>query len=123
MKKIYALFLCFFFMFQANVAFSAQFIEGFEDIPLLSGLKQSSEGTLTFGNEEAGYTETTLIAKRALTFDKVKHFYTEALAQMGWTRLSSDNTTFSFLRENDILEISQTQKYPLKITISLKSKN
>ncbi|MBO5039215.1 MAG: hypothetical protein J6C85_07180 [Alphaproteobacteria bacterium] len=123
MKKIYALFLCFFFIFQTNAVFSAQFIEGFEDIPLLSGLRQSPEGTLTFGNEEAGYTETTLIAKKALTFDKIKKFYTEALAQMGWTRLSSDETTFSFLRENDILEISQLQKRPLKITISLKSKN
>ncbi|MBO5441207.1 MAG: hypothetical protein J6A09_01395 [Alphaproteobacteria bacterium] len=123
MKKIYALFLCFFFIFQANTGFCAQFIEGFEDIPLLSGLKQSPEGTLTFGNEEAGYTETTLVAKKALTFEKVKLFYTEALAQMGWARLSSNNTTFSFLRENDILEISQTQKHPLKITISLKSKN
>ena len=123
MKKLYALFLYFFCIFQANIAVGAQFIEGFEDIPLLSGLRQSPEGILTFGNEEAGYTETTLIAQKTLTFDMVKQFYIEVLAQMGWTRLSSAKTTFSFLRENDILEISQIQKRPLKITISLKSKN
>lgn len=123
MKKIYAYLFCFFFIFQADSALSSQFIEGFEDIPLLSGLTQSSEGALSFGNEEAGFTETTLTAGKSLTFSKIKQFYTETLPQMGWTPLSAADTTFSFMRENDILEISQTQKRPLKITISLKSKN
>lgn len=120
MKKLY---LSVFFMLLSFSSFAASFIDGFEDIPLPDGLHQRLNDNITFGNEESGYTEATLVADKKLNFSDIIQFYTNSLPQLGWRIFYTSDTLISFLRESDILEISLAARKPLKITISLKSKN
>lgn len=101
-----------------------EFISGFEDIPLASGLIQTSGNDFTFGNEETQYTETILIAQNKNTsFDYVSQFYKDSLTQLGWKLLKSTPKSVSFHREQDTLEITETRPNPLKISIVLKKQN
>ncbi len=124
MKRILVIY--FFLALSAFFAFSAyatSFVEGFEDIPLMDGLKQISSQDFSFHNEETGYTEAMLGATKRYKFADVKEFYGDILPKFGWNPITSESNRAVFHRENDILEISEMQKSPLKVLISLKSKN
>ena len=105
------------------LANSFQFIEGFEDIPLHSNMYQLIDNDITFNNEETGYIETNLHAKKKLNFEEFKKFYLETLPQFGWNLHQNTNNKLIFYRENNILEFQNTGQKPLKITISLKNRN
>ena len=102
---------------------AAEFLEGFEDIPLMNGFKQITTQDFSFGNEETGYTETSIVANKNIKFDAVKTFYIDTMSALGWHKEINTDKQLIFRRENDTLEITQTQKSPLKLLISLKSKN
>lgn len=106
-----------------SIAFATDFIEGFEDVPLMDGLRQQTNQDFTFGNEESGYTETLLIASKVKKFDDVKRFYKDVLPKFGWTIANESDFSLNFTRENDVLDISRQQIRPLKVLISLKSEN
>lgn len=116
-------FVLFFLISQIYSANAAEFLDGFEDIPLMNGFRQITAQDFSFGNEETGYTETSIIARKNIKFDTVKAFYNDSLTALGWHKGISTNKTIIFHREHDSLEITQTQKNPLKLLISLKSKN
>lgn len=99
------------------------FLAGFEDIPLIDGAKQIENDIFTFGNEEIRYIETRVSFSAQTTFDDVKKFYENTLTQLGWNEQRNLADTISFMRENDILEISMMANSPLKISIILKSKS
>ncbi len=116
--------LIFFFLTAASFSLNAEeFLAGFEDIPLPNSARQIENETFTFGNEEARYIEARIICKRGETFDSVKKFYKAALTQLGWTEETNQDDLIRFIRENDALEILCMTKFPLKISIILKSKN
>ncbi len=98
------------------------FVGGFEDIPLIDGFQQITNDNFAFGNEEARYIETQLSAVQQKNFNDVRNFYTESLEQLGWIILKDAPDLLSFYRENDILEINQISKSPLKISIILKNR-
>lgn len=123
MKYISFLFTCFFLITSSLTANSANFISGFEDIPLMSGLKQIEKNDFSFSNEETHYIEAHLVATRASSFSQITNFYTKALAQLGWKENNSTSDSVSFYRENDVLEIVKTSTSPLKISIILKNRN
>lgn len=119
MIKYYIFLLMFFISFNAN-ANDFRFIEGFEDIPLHTNMTQVLDNDITFNNEETGFIETNLIAKKNLSFDNFKKFYLETLPQFGWNLQINTNNKLVFYRENTVLEFQNIGKKPLKIIISLK---
>lgn len=121
MRRIYILFLVS-ILFSAP-AMATNFIDGFEDIPLINGFNQIKSQNFSFGNEESGYTEATIISYQKKNFNEVKNFYKQSLIELGWKLKNDTPDTILFDRENNLLEISLIKKRPLKVLISLKSKN
>lgn len=104
-------------------SFAMDFVSGFEDIPLMEGLKQIESDDVAFGNEETRYLEAQLVAVRKKSFQNIKDFYIKTLPQLGWTLKESSASFLRFYRETDILEINRISEKPLKISISLKNRN
>lgn len=113
-------FICFLF---CNNLYASDFLNGFEDIPLMPGFNQLSTQDFSFSNEETGYTETIITSPKNINFIDIKTFYYNSLSALGW-KIKEDNfPKLIFIRENDILEITQIKKHPLKLLVSLKSEN
>lgn len=124
MKKIFISTFSFLFsILLAFHSFAMDFVSGFEDIPLMEGLKQIESDDIAFGNEETRYLEAQLVAVRKKSFQNIKDFYIKTLPQLGWTLKESSASFLRFYRETDILEINRISENPLKISISLKNKN
>ncbi len=124
MKKIFI--FTFSFLFSILLVFNSfamDFVSGFEDIPLMEGLKQIESDDIAFGNEETRYLEAQLVAVRKKNFQNIKDFYIKTLPQLGWTLKESSASFLRFYRETDILEINRISENPLKISISLKNRN
>ena len=122
MKKL--LFFLFTLLFSLNLhAKDLQFIEGFEDIPLIYNMKQILDNDISFNNEETGYIETNIIATKKISFDNFKLFYIETLPQLGWNLHTNTTNNLIFYRENNILEFLKLKDTPLKVSISLKNRN
>ena len=107
----------------SSPSLASDFVSGFEDIPLMEGLKQIESDDVAFGNEETRFVEAQLVVVRKKTFQNVKDFYIKTLPQLGWALQESSQTFLKFSRETDILEISQISTAPLKISISLKNRS
>jgi len=121
------IFLCFMTLILSlslsKAVFATDFIDGFEDIPLMPGLKQQESQNFSFGNEESGYTEALLYAIKKKNFESVCSFYIDVLPKFGWVLQNKESDYLSFKRDNDILEINRQRIQPLKISVSIKSKN
>ena len=100
----------------------AAFIEGLEDVPIMDGMTQITNDNISFGNEESRLIEAVLIGKSA-TFKSIKAFYKNTLPQMGWIFQNSTESTLVFEREEEIIEIQKEDTNPLKIRITVKSRN
>lgn len=72
-----------FLTFSAPVK-AASFLEGYEDIPVMRGLRQIPSDTISFGNEETRLVEAMLTGSK-VGFKSVKKFYVDTLPQLGWT--------------------------------------
>ena len=124
MKKIFIyLSVSLFSILLSFHAFAMDFVAGFEDIPLMEGLKQIESDDVAFGNEETRYLEAQLVAVRKKNFQDIKNFYIKTLPQLGWILQESSASFLRFYRETDILEINKISSNPLKISISLKNRN
>lgn len=124
MKKAFIYLSSFLFsVFLGFNSFAMDFVSGFEDIPLMEGLKQIESDDVAFGNEETRYLEAQLVAVRKKSFQNIKDFYIKTLPQLGWTLKESSASFLRFYRETDILEINRISEKPLKISISLKNRN
>lgn len=99
----------------------AAFIEGLEDVPVMEGLKQIPNDSISFGNEESRLVEAILTSNKA-GFRKVEKFYQATLPQMGWIYQGKREQTLVFEREGEIIEISRESIKPLMVRITVKSK-
>lgn len=100
---------------------AASFIEGLEDVPVLSGMKQVQKDTISFGNEESRLVEAYLTSNK-IGFKKVEIFYKQTLPQMGWIYQGRRDNTLVFEREGEVLEIAKESSNPLMVRITVKSK-
>lgn len=121
MKRIFI--LCFMMCLLTSNALATVFVNGFEDIPLADGFRQIDNLNFSFGNEDSGYTEAIILAKKGKTFNDVILFYIETLPKLGWNLKEQSKTNLIFIRDNSILEISVQKIRPLKVSISLKNIN
>lgn len=109
--------LCF-----AVTAFAQEFVEGFEDVPVMNNLTQLPNDNLSFGNDESRLVEAYLSGKNT-SFSKVAAFYAETLPQLGWKLKKQNSSALYFEREQERLDIVCEQKKPLLVRITLKSKD
>ena len=121
MKKVFLVVLCFFCIISSVMAKNTKFIDGLEDVPLMKGLEQNIDNTISFGNEEARFIEVFLHSSK-IGFKKVESFYKESLPQLGWIYQGTYNNAVIFYREGESLSIIKEDAKPLKIRITLKNR-
>ena len=117
MKK----FVFFVFSLMFSISAKAAFIEGLEDIPIMNGLQQTANDSISFGNEESRFVEAVLTSTTT-NFANVRNFYTTTLPQMGWIFQGQRDNALLFEREGEVIEISAESEKPLIIRITVKSK-
>lgn len=108
--------------FNTSAMAAAGFIDGLEDVPVMEGLSQLPNDAISFGNEESRLVEAILVGEQT-SFAKVEKFYKDTLPQMGWSFQSKKNNSLLFYRDRESLEIIKEESNPLKIRITVKSKN
>ena len=101
---------------------ASRFIEGLEDVPLMDGLKQLPNDTLSFGIEEGRLVEVYLSGAKT-GFKAIAKFYQDTLPQLGWTYQGQRGDTLIFYREGEALDISKESVKPLVVRITVKNKN
>ena len=121
MKRIYLFILLFCLCSSMAIAKGMTFIDGMEDIPLMKGLIQKVEKTVSFGNEESRFVEAYLISSK-VGFKKVESFYKESLPQLGWTYQGTSDNTIIFYRDNESLNIHKESSKPLKLRVTIKNR-
>ena len=111
----------------AGVFFSAfnckagtAFMSGFEDLPLMDGLKQAEETAVSFdtpsGRIIEAYAQSNKIKKQEIT-----DFYNKTLPQLGWKRMPKENknAAVSYMREGEVLTISVDDGTPASVRFEL----
>ncbi|MCL2438989.1 MAG: hypothetical protein FWD15_00575 [Alphaproteobacteria bacterium] len=114
MKKILALLFVAAFAFCVDAR--AEFINGFEEIPLMNGLHQGEE--FSFDTEEARVVEQYVSSDEIGAMQFVV-FYKETLKSLGWTLGRESGERLTFTREGERLEITIDSKKPLQATFLL----
>ncbi len=95
-------------------------MSGFEDLPLMDGLKQSDDAPLSFDSPGGRIIEA-YAQSEAIEKQKIIDFYDKTLPQLGWTRLKKKNA-FSYMREGEELTISVDDGTPATVRFELKTK-
>ncbi len=85
MNKFFVFFIVTLLTFNISFANEENFIDGFEDIPMITGMHQETNNDIFFNNEETRYIETNLYAYKPITYEEFANFYTKTLPQLGWT--------------------------------------
>lgn len=119
MKRIGYFLFCMFL--NISVAISAEFVEGMEDVPLMSGLSQITKDDISFGNEETRLVEA-YVTSRKLKFSEVEEFYEDSLPQLGWNYQGNRGNNLLFYRDGENLEVVKESANPLIVRITLKTK-
>ena len=105
-----------------NTVHAAQFIEGFEDIPIPDEMSQMSADNVSFGNEEARFVEAYLQSDKA-SFAEVESFYMSTLPQLGWAFNGKQKDVLHFYRDGENLDIALEGRKPLIVRITIKSRD
>lgn len=72
-----------------------------QDVPLVAGLAELSDQTVTFDKPEGRIVESVAEIESG-TFDSVKKAYDQALPQLGWSSISEN----SYARDNEFLHLN-----------------
>ena len=93
------------------------FMSGFEDLPLMEGLKQSEDTAVSFdtpsGRIIEAYAQSNKIKKQ-----EIADFYNKTLPQLGWKRMSKKGS-ISYTREGEVLTISIEDGTPASVRFEL----
>ena len=91
-------------------------MSGFEDLPLMDGLKQSEDAAVSFDSPGGRILEAYAQSER-IEKQKVMEFYDKTLPQLGWTRLKKKKN--SYTREGEELTISVDDGTPATVRFEL----
>ena len=118
MKKFWMLLLSVFIAFPAR-AEKAVFAAGFEDLPVMAGLKQADDSSMSFDTPAGRIIEAYLEGENA-NAASVRAFYDKTLPQLGWAPVPSKKTgRFSYTREGEVLTFTVDGKSPVTVRIEL----
>ncbi len=120
MKKYVVLLLC----FASFSAFAAEtvFVSGFEDLPLMDGLKQSEGAAVAFDSPDGRIVEAYAQSDDAAK-QKIMAYYAKTLPQLGWKKQKSDADSLSFLREEEELSVSVDDGTPATVRFKLMTRD
>lgn len=104
-----------------NILNATEFIDGMEDVPLMSELHQITKDDVYFGNEETRLIEAYLTSKK-INFNKVKKYYIESLPQLGWIYQGNRGNNLLFYRDGETLEVVKESVSPLIVRVTIKTK-
>lgn len=105
-KRVLHIFVCFLVLCTFSFkAYSASFVAGFEDLPLMKGLSQKGEEPLSFDTPSGRIVESYAQSHKKERAE-ILSFYDTTLPQLGWKRLSKSKGKASFSREGEELVIS-----------------
>lgn len=96
------------------------FMSGFEDLPLMEGLKQSEDTAVSFdtpaGRIIEAYAQSNKIKKQ-----EIADFYNKTLPQLGWKRMPKKDKAsgISYAREGEVLTISIEDGAPASVRFEL----
>lgn len=79
----------------------ARFFSSMQDVPLVIGLSELSDQTVTFDKPEGRIIESVAEIESG-TFDSVKKSYEATLPQLGWNKIAEN----SYARENEFLHLN-----------------
>lgn len=83
----------------ANAGQGTVFVSGFDDLPLMGGLHEQTDGAVRFDSPQGRIVETTVGGR--VTKAAVLKFYDETLAQLGWRRVKVGR----YVREDEELTL------------------
>ena len=99
-------------------------MSGFEDLPLMDGLKQTEDDAVSFdapsGRIIEAYAQSGVTGKQ-----KIEDFYNKTLPQLGWKRLprKGSSSPVSYEREGEVLTISiDDEGTPVSVRFELKTR-
>ena len=107
-------------LFFAAPVQAVSFLDGYEDIPIMKGLRQVPSDTISFGNEETRRIEAVLTSSK-VGFKSVKKFYVDTLPQLGWIYQGQRGNSLIFYRDGEALEIVKESAKPLNIRFTIKN--
>lgn len=97
------------------------FMSGFEDLPLMPGLIQQDDASVSFdtpaGRIIEAYAESPEIGRK-----KILDFYSQSLPQLGWKKRKADKGqtgSVSYLRDGEVLDISIEDDAPILVRFEL----
>lgn len=97
------------------------FMSGFEDLPLMNGLIQQDDASVSFdtpaGRIIEAYAESPKVEKK-----KIIAFYDRTLPQLGWKKLKKQkdtSATASYSRDGETLDISVENGEPVVVRFEL----
>lgn len=97
----------------------AVFAAGFEDLPVMAGLKQADDSSMSFDTPAGRIIEAYLEGENA-NAASVRAFYDKTLPQLGWSPvLSKKAGRFSYTREGEVLTFTVDGKSPVTVRIEL----
>lgn len=79
----------------------ARFFSSMQDVPLVTGLSELSDQTVTFDKPEGRIIESVAEIESG-SFDSVKKSYETTLPQLGWNKIAEN----SYARENEFLHLN-----------------
>lgn len=121
MKYFYIFLFCVWGFTTSSFAKDIQFIDGLEDIPLMNGLIQDTQKTVSFGNEEARFVEVYLTSTK-VGFKAIEKFYIDSLPQLGWIYQGTADNSVIFYREGESLTFHKESEKPLKVHLTIKNR-
>ncbi len=121
MRYFYIFLFCVWSFSTPSLAKESRFIEGLEDIPLMNGLTQNTNKTVSFGNEEARFIEVYLTSTK-VGFKALEKFYTDSLPQLGWIYQGTADNSIIFYRDGESLTFHKESGKPLNVRITIKNR-
>lgn len=98
------------------------FVSGFEDLPLMTGLIQLEDGAVSFDSPSGRIVEA-YAESPTLTIEKILTFYSDALPQLGWKKdgETAKKNMLVFTRDGEILKISLEKNTSVAVRFELTS--
>ena len=102
MKILRFLFCLSFFLFVSAQSFAelVRFFESIQDVPLMNGLSERIDETITFDKPDGRVVES-VAEVHGVSVESVRQYYVTALPQFGWQHTGQDR----FLRGHESLEL------------------
>ncbi len=104
-----------------EIEISQEFVQGSEDIPLISGMTKSEDSSIGFDSSSGSIISSSYESTK--NKKAIAEFYLNSLPQLGWQIINKNENKISFKRDNEELEIEFTSEQQKEIITFFISSN